>query len=322
MKKALPTIIKIAVSAFILYMLFSRMDMGAFWKTLSSVNPLFVLLAGAIFLSTQLVSTFRWTVILNKDIPMTYPKALSIYFIGMFFNNFLPTIVGGDLIKGYYLYKESGRGDVSVASIFLDRYSGFAALMVLTLIALISGWGLVAGTELPPLILMLIGSFAVASLIIWVGPLHSWAMKILSKVHFYGLNQKIDKFYKLLMSYKGHRAILVKIFIASLFVQSGVILGYFALSKGLGMTVPLGYFFLFLPLTAAVAMLPISLSGLGLREGAFVFLFTRAGATQEQALTLSLLWVALVIVISVFGGIEYIRMGGKPKSEAIPGQEE
>ncbi|MDP2688907.1 MAG: lysylphosphatidylglycerol synthase domain-containing protein, partial [Deltaproteobacteria bacterium] len=60
-----------------------------------------------------------------------------------------------------------------------------------------------------------------------------------------------------------------------------------------------------------VAMLPISLSGLGLREGAFVFLFTRVGATQEQALTLSLMWFAIAAIVSVIGGIEYVRMGGR-----------
>ncbi|MDO8427253.1 MAG: lysylphosphatidylglycerol synthase transmembrane domain-containing protein, partial [Deltaproteobacteria bacterium] len=267
------------------------------------------------------LSTFRWSIILKKDINIPYLRLLSIYFVGMFFNNFLPTMVGGDLVKGYYLYKQTKKGDVALASIFMDRYSGFAALMVITAIALIPGYALIKGTGLPAFFVLLIGGFLAISLVIWVGFLHRWAMEIMAKIHFYGINKKIDTFYKALMSYKAHYGILVKIFICSLFVQVGVIVGYYVLGRGIGVTVPIAYYFLFIPLVNAVAMLPVSLSGLGLREGAFVFLFTRVGANQEQALTISLMWFVIAALVSVIGGIEYVRMGGK-KEIAVEGDME
>ena len=317
MKRAVSAIIKIAVSAVILFVLFRRMDHAAFWKTLRAMDLPLAVLAGFIFTFSQGVSTYRWSIILKRDVDISYLKLLSIYFIGMFFNNFLPTAVGGDVVKGYYLYRESQRGDVSLASIFMDRYSGFTALMFMTAIALVPGYALIAGTGITGFFVLLIGGFAAMSLVIWVGPLHSRAMSMLAKVNLYGINKKIDTFYRVLMGYKRRPRILARIFLCSLIVQGSVIIGYFVLSRGLGMRVGLGYFFLFIPLTTAVAMLPVSLSGLGLRESAFMFLFTKAGALEEEAFTLSLMWFGISAVVSMIGGIEYLRMGAKA-GEAPP----
>lgn len=309
MKSLLKTAIKILVSAFILYVLFRNINTGEFWATVVSVNPFSVLLVAFIFLFTQAVSTYRWRAVLSKDIRLPYKKLFSIYFIGMFFNNFLPTMVGGDIIKGYYLYKRTGRGDLSLASIFMDRYSGFSALIVVTAIALIPGWSLIKGTGLPGFFVLLIGSYLGISLVLWVTFLHRWVMRILARIHFYGINRKIETVYEVLMSYKTHRGILVRIFICSAVVQVGVMVGYYVLSRGLGMTVPIVYFFLFVPLATVVSMLPVSLAGLGIREGAFVYLFTKVGSTQEQALTLSLMWFAIMACVSLFGAFEYVRSG-------------
>ncbi|MBI5809791.1 MAG: flippase-like domain-containing protein [Deltaproteobacteria bacterium] len=315
MKGILSLAVKIGVSGVILYFLFRNIGVSAIRSTAISVNPWAVVFAALLYIFTQGVSTYRWSLILRKDMDISYLNLLSIYFIGMFFNNFLPTVVGGDIVKGYFLYRKSGRGDVSTASIFMDRYSGFAALIAITAVAVIMGYPLIRGTGLPFLFALLIGGFAVLSLVLWVGPLHGWAMNIMAKVHFYGINKKIDTFYKILMGYKSRYGILVRIFICSLIVQGGVITGYYALGRGLGMDVGPGYFFLFIPLVTAVSMMPISLSGLGLREGAFIFLFTRVGATKAQALTLSLMWFSITAIVSLIGGIEYIR-GGTPRGGA------
>ncbi|CAG0982416.1 hypothetical protein ANRL2_02546 [Anaerolineae bacterium] len=146
-------------------------------------------------------------------------------------------------------------------------------------------------------------------------------MRLAGRVHFYGINKKIDTFYRVLMSYKRHGDILVKAFVCSLIVQCGVMIGYYVLGRGLGMDIPLAYYFLFIPLTTAISMLPISLSGLGIREGAFVFLFAMAGATKEQALTLSLMWFAVGVIVSIIGGFEYIRMGGRKAVEDAASRE-
>ncbi len=315
-KKIITTLIKFLVSGSILYFLFSSMDTELFFHDLRNVNPYIIIFVALFFICLQCTSAFRWSIILHKDIDVPYRKLLAIYFIGMFFNNFLPTMVGGDIIKGLYLYKETKKGGVSVASIFMDRYSGFSALIIITTIAVITGYSLIKGTTLPGFFFFLIGGYTAASLIIWVGPLHSWAMNIFARIHFYGINHKIDALYKTLMGYKGHKDILFKILLISFIVQAGVIVGYYILARSLGIDVRLAYFFFFIPLATVFTMVPITVGGLGLREGAFVYLFTMVGATKEQAISLSLIWYVVMVAVSMIGGLAFVKMGSHAK--AIP----
>jgi uncharacterized protein (TIRG00374 family) len=309
--RGLTTLLKLVVSASLLYILFRSIDLKAFLSVVTTLNPLSFVFLAIFFAAIQCISAYRWSIVLKKDVDLHYPKILSIYFIGMFFNNFLPTLVGGDVVKGYYLYRVTGKGHVSVASILIDRYSGFTALMAITLVALVPGYALIEGTGLTGFFLLLLGGYMMSSFFIWVESLHGWLVEILTRVRLFSLNEKIETFYSALMSYKNYHWILIKIFLLSVVIQGGVIVGYFTLAKGMGIGVPMGYFFLFIPLATAVSMIPISLSGLGIREGAFVFLFTRVGATQEEALGLSLLWFAVMVCVSFIGGVEYIRAGGK-----------
>ena len=326
MKKFISISVKVGVSFGIMYFLFSNMDMEKFVEVVKSLGPATLLLMLAIFFSTQFVTVLRWSYVLAKDVEVPYLRLFSIYFVGMFFNNFLPTMIGGDVIKAYYLYKDTGKGDVSAASILMDRYSGLTAMMGITAIALIPGYALLKGKEvdlfflegidLTVFFMLLLGGYIVASLVLWVEFLHTWMMNILAKIHFFGLNEMIDRFYKVLMSYKGHRGLLVRIVVCSIYVQGGVIIGYIVLGNAIGMDVPAGYYFLFVPLATVIGMIPISLAGLGVREGAFVFLFAAAGASKEQALGLSLVWFAVAVTVSLVGGVEYLRLGGRKELEA------
>jgi uncharacterized protein (TIRG00374 family) len=309
--RALNIILKLAVSASLLYYLFTNVDLEAFSRVLTALNPLAVVFLVFYFGAIQSISAYRWSIVLRKDVELAYPRLLSIYFIGMFFNNFLPTLVGGDVIKGYYLYRETGKGEVSAASILMDRYSGFTAMMAITLVALVPGYALIEGTVLPGFFLLLLGGYMAASCFVWMESLHGWPVNILTRIRLLSLHDMIENFYGALMSYKTHHGLLVRIFLLSLVIQGGIIIGYFTLSRSMGMDVPAGYFFLFIPLATAVSMIPVSLSGLGIREGAFVFLFTAVGAAREEALGLSLLWFAFTVCVSFIGGIEYVRTGGK-----------
>ncbi|MBI5048033.1 MAG: flippase-like domain-containing protein [Deltaproteobacteria bacterium] len=315
-KKKLAVILKVVVSGSLLYLLFRGMDMDSFLKTVKAVDVKTVVFIIFLYLAIQAIAAYRWFTLLRDSMNISFPKVLSIYFVGMFFNNFMPSMVGGDIAKGYYLYKVSGKGGAVVATLFMDRYAGFTALMAITTVATVIGYQLVQGTVVPLLLVFLIGAYVIGSLVLWVESFHGWVLKILSKLKLFGLNEKIDSLYKSIMKYKGFYGILSKAFMLSLIIQSTVIISYYILSAALGMSLPFGYFFLLIPLTTAVAMLPISLAGLGIREGAFVFLFTKVGATQAEALSLSLLWFFISAFINLIGGIEYIRLGSiKDSSE-------
>ncbi|MBI5328377.1 MAG: flippase-like domain-containing protein [Deltaproteobacteria bacterium] len=318
-KKNLSVVMKLIVSGALLYLLFRGMDMRNFLETVRSVDSKTIISIVFIYIAVQAIAAYRWLTLLRGSMNISFPKVLSIYFVGMFFNNFMPSMVGGDIAKGYYLYKVSGKGGAVVASLFMDRYAGFSALVAITTVAAVIGYQLVKGTIVPLLLVSLISAYIIGSLVLWVKAFHGWALKILSRLKLLGLNEKIDSLYKSIIRYKGVYVILSKAFMLSLIIQSAVIVSYYILSVGLGMSLPFGYFFLLIPLTTAVAMLPISLAGLGIREGAFVFLFTKVGATHAEALSLSLLWFFISVFINLIGGIEYIRLGSVKDSSGVKG---
>lgn len=310
-KKFAPLTLKILVSVVILYFLFRGIDIEKFKVVASRISPLVIFVLAFMFFMSQFFSSLRWHTILKDDCPVSFRQVFSFYFVGMFFNNFLPTVIGGDVVKGYYLYKETGNGAHSVSSIFLDRYSGYTVLMIFTAVALFFSYDFLSKTELPIFFIGLIGSFVAISLVLWVNIFHGWAVKLLLKINFYKLNEKIDSLYNALMEYKGRKSVLVKIVMFSVIIQGLIIFGYFILGNALGVELSLKYYFLFIPLIATASMIPISFAGLGVREGVFVYLFTKAGVGLEEALGLSLLWFFIMLGVSLWGAVEYLRLGGK-----------
>ncbi|MBI5560479.1 MAG: flippase-like domain-containing protein [Deltaproteobacteria bacterium] len=322
MKRWGMTVLKITVSATLLFVLFGRVDTGEFLKMVSSANPLPIIFAAAVYGAAQCLSAYRWSTILKDDVEVKYGTLLSMYFIGMFFNNFLPTAVGGDFIKGYYLYRKTGKGDVASASILMDRYSGFVALMTITLASLLAGWRLVygiGGAALISVFLILIGGFIGASFFLWFEGLHGWFTDMMGKVRLFGLNRKLDTFYRVFMGYKKRKDVLLKTLLFSFAIQTGVIICYFAVGRGIGMSISIGWFFLFIPLATSSAMIPLSLSGLGIREGVLVFLFTRAGATKEEALSMGIVFFIVILFISMAGAFEYVRSGIRKEGITVAG---
>ena len=313
-KKHVFLILKIIVSLSILAFLFREADVGNVLSIILSMDfPLFLL---AVFLQVvaQTVYTYRWSLFLpNAGIDMPFLRLVSLYYIGMFFNIFLPTVVGGDVVKVYYLYRLSGKGGNSMASVFLDRFTGFFALVIIAFTSLLLGYKYVENTDVPFSVITLTVMFFLMALIIWNRSLHNWALLIISRIKMLGINEKIESLYNAVMLYKGEPRVLLKAVGTSFVVQVLSVTTFYVISKGLGMKVPIGYFFIFVPIAVTISMLPISLSGLGLREGAFVYLFTKVGATDAQALTVSLVYFAAMVLLGLIGGIEYVRLGSAEK---------
>jgi uncharacterized membrane protein YbhN (UPF0104 family) len=106
-----------------------------------------------------------------------------------------------------------------------------------------------------------------------------------------------------LQRYRGHRPALLQAFALSLALQSLIIVVYYLVGQSLGTGVSLGYFFLYVPLITTLAMLPISVAGLGVREGGVVYFFAKVGVDGSTALGMSLIWFALSASVSALGGL-------------------
>ena len=161
-KKWISMLIKIVLSSLLLTMLFYKVDVNKFYNIIKSADIMIFSFALILFVS-QIISIFRWKMLLHTEkVNIHFYNLVGYYFIGMFFNLFMPTIVGGDVVRGYYLYKNPNMGSESVASIFVERLSGFFALMVIGLLSLIIGYSYIKDKPVIVIILAFItlGFFA------------------------------------------------------------------------------------------------------------------------------------------------------------------
>lgn len=300
MKKTLSFGLKLLVSATLLYIFLSRVDINAVTKTLKQTEiPLFI--AGFfIYISTIFISTKRWSLFLPQG--LKYLKLVSLYFVGSFFNTFLPGLVGGDAVKAFYLYRHIGKGGLSLASVFMDRYMGLSAMGGIALIAFIGGYSYIRQTDIVWFITIFLCAFLVASFILW-------------KVNW-GKIKFLSSFYTPLMDYKAKKEIIFKGLLLGFVVQCIAIITVYVLSLSIGLKVPIIYFFMFLPVISVASAIPISVAGLGIREAGFVLLFSKVGLTSAEALSLSLLVFTAMCGVNLIGGVEYLRIGKPPKRES------
>lgn len=296
--------IKGFISLGLLVYLFYKADLRQFSRTLYAAQPLYILATGLLYMVCQYLSSYRWQVLLRAhNVSVSVNRLFSFYLVGMFFNNFLPTSVGGDVVKGYDLYRLSGKGKESITTIFLERYTGLAAIILIGLIALIIGYPYFQD---PVVSILLIGTavgFIAGTLMVANRYVKILCLKMTRRLHIPKVGRAISGVYETFGRYKNHKGI----FLYSIWVSFGVqilnILVYILLAHALGIAIPWGYFFLFFPIVTVSTMLPLSFNGIGMREGMMVYLFSRIGVPPAQALGLSLTWFFIVICISLLGGL-------------------
>ncbi|MDP2755370.1 MAG: lysylphosphatidylglycerol synthase transmembrane domain-containing protein [Nitrospirota bacterium] len=291
-KKISLLIIKLAVSSVFLYIVLSKTGLEQVFSVLKGMSLLAFISVIILYILAQLISTLRWKLLLPGVLGIR--KLFSLYMIGSFFNTILPGIIGGDAVKGFYLYKATGRGTLTLASIFMDRYIGFMVLIAICTIAFPFGYKYFHGSRIEWFLPFTVLSFIIASLLIF-GLRLGKRIKILSG------------FYDYFHAYRNQKEIIGKAVFLSVLIQFSGIFAVYILALGIGQHIPFLACLIFLPLIILFTTLPISISGLGVREGAFVVFFGLIGIKPEVATAISLSWFISTTAGSLLGLIEYIK---------------
>lgn len=249
-----------------------------------------------------------------EGIRVPYRNLIAFYSEGMFFNLFLPTLIGGDVVRGHRVYRYAGGKGGSLASILVERLTGFAALLGIALLALFLGS---PSLREPAITRLILGTaFAVSFGILAV--LHPRLKPLLEGLPWGSVGQKAVGVYEALQRYRRHRKSLGQALALSLVFQAMVIYSYFLGASALGLAVPLASFFLLVPVIIVIAMVPVSLGGLGVREGAAVYFFGKMGVEPTSALAMSLTWFLLVILASLPGGALFALQAHQGKAAERP----
>jgi uncharacterized protein (TIRG00374 family) len=314
---------RIGVSiALIAYLLF-RMNLTRAGEVLESVQADFFVLALVTFAASLALGSVQWDRLLRvQGIRIYARKALSFYYVGAFFNTILPSNIGGDVVRVYDVYRESGRSNEAIAATVTDRMLGLVALGLLAMpsgIYLASLHGTFGpkrgfGTMSILIVLAFVVLLVFAFLVLMNRTLARSVARLLRPVFIRGTRERAKSIYESFHLYRGHLRALGGALSIALAVQVLRVLVHYEVSLALGLDIDIIYFFLFIPVIAIFIALPVSIGGLGVREGLGVILFCGAvrGLAAEQAFAMELLAGIVGVLVSLIGGVIYLRRGFAP----------
>lgn len=291
-------LIKVFITIFFIKIAINDVDINDAFKSFIQANIFFIFLAILFFGLQLLVSSYRWFLI-NKKIGINLPLTTTIYFsfIGLFFNQLLPSSIGGDAYKIIVISKRGISYFKSISSIFCDRYFGLFVTLILIFLSL----------YLFPSSIQINSNLMIFSILIFflinilflffynpqLKSLFSLFKNRLFKVFLHLSNN----LYLIMTSFE----ILIKIVFFSLLVQSMLMLVFYFLSISIDAEISFYYFLASLPLVLLAAMLPISIAGWGVREAVFVFVFSFYGINKADLVLISVLFGLVNIFWSFFG---------------------
>ncbi len=303
-KRFLSTCGKLVLSVALLWYLFWISDLSRFVDIVESIHPIYIPLAWIYYGICTWLSAYRWKILLEaKDVHAPVSKLFSFYMVGMFFNNFLPGAVGGDIVKVRDLYRYTRRFQLAVTSVFLERFTGLIGLTFLGIGGAVIG---LSKIESVLILACLVGAAILLALvvaIIWFPLGANLVSRVLSILPARKILETIKALYQLLHSYRKHKGALWWSIAVSVLVQLLFAVYYALAAITLGIDADVLYFVLFLPVITIVTMVPISLGGLGVREAIMVMLFAEVGVSSADVLAISLSVYVVNTALSLWGGL-------------------
>lgn len=271
-------------------------------KVLKGASALKLGVAVIFFIGAIALASVRLKIISRaQKINVVFTQAIYLNFVGYFFNNFLPSAIGGDFIKAYYLSKKTETKMHAYTSIFIDRAIGLLTMVFMAFCAVIFA----GASAVNDMVRYLIYGITLASLVVILFVINrgfakkmSWFLRFLKP-----LKQPLGNAYNILHKYARHRSILTQSIVISVASQSLFFISMAFLSMSIGFGIPLIEIFLRMPIIGILSLIP-SINGLGVREGSTVVFFGPL-IGNENAFAVSILWFLMLFITSMLGGIIY-----------------
>lgn len=301
------TIIKIAVSLTLFIIILTQIDTAELIQNFKKLDVMYIPLIILLLIVNYVVSSIRWKKLLifenTEHVSIKY--LINLYFVGAFFNNFMPTSVGGDVYKIYRLGKAIDSKSNAFSATFMERFTGIIALV------LISYYGLIQTLDfwlslLPESMNSNTSAVAIFKFLLFFG---FWIAAIAGFLSLRILSTKITKLkgvYDSLMLYWGKHSVLIWALVTSFIVQfMGIFTQYF-IFKALGVDISISYALFVLPVITIAGFFIPSLNGVGVQDGLYIQLFGAVGVASEVALSASIIYHLFRLLVSLLGGLVYV----------------
>ncbi|MFH0839433.1 MAG: lysylphosphatidylglycerol synthase transmembrane domain-containing protein [Candidatus Omnitrophota bacterium] len=284
-----------------------RDSLPGMMATLKRASPALFILSALVYLAAMLITSFRLRILLAlQGIKMATVDVFRLNLVGCFFSSFLPTSVGGDIVKAFYISKEAKRATQAYTSVFIDRFLGMFTIFLIALTALILMKD-TSGFRLTWLLAVLIAGSLLLMLVLFNKKLaKNFSLPIMFLIPA-KIRNEIKNAYNALHSYKNHKKEIFDCFVLSVIGQIVAFSAAYFLALGIKSCMPLRLTLLVMPVSSIVSMLP-SINGVGPREMSIVFML-KPFIGESAAGAIAFLWLGLVLLAALLGGIAYMFMG-------------
>ncbi|HLK11658.1 MAG TPA: lysylphosphatidylglycerol synthase transmembrane domain-containing protein [Candidatus Binatia bacterium] len=271
------------------------------------------LVAGAValYLLGQLLSALKWAT-LGRSVGLrgSIVDYTRFYFIGMFFNLFGPSTLGGDVVRALYL-GGGRRPGLALNSVLFDRLSGLAVLMAVAAVALLA----FPQYDFPPLL-------QVTTVVCGLGLVLGW-WTCPRLVRLLPASNRLRHLIEVeLAPFWRDRLLLLRVAAISLAFHLSQVGVQYVLCRAAGADVSFSYCLIFHPILSVMLALPVSLGGFGVREGGYLYFLTRINVDDSIAVTMGLLWWAVTVCAGLVGGALFFAAGAQlPRLRAHTAEE-
>lgn len=316
MNKRLFSLLQITVTVILLFYLIRKVNFKEAYSIMKQVNVYYYLLSIFLCFIFLVLSNWRWKILLDaRDLKFSFGYLLKVYFASWFFNNILPTAIGGDVIRIAFTTQKdytTGRHRTSpaFAAAFVDRFIGFIGIFFFASLA--SGVLFLTKMGTNHYLLLELAGFIfllIVLLALFSDKVHRIFSKMFSRIKIFGLGERFERAYQEIKEYRQIKNRLVWSFFLSLVVQGAIAMVWWIIAIGISVKKSILYYFLYIPAIGVITMIPISIGGLGIRENSFVYIFnTLVGVAKEKATAISGLFLILNLLFAFIGGIIFLLM--------------
>lgn len=299
-------LLKCVFSGFLMYWILQGTNLSEIFHSVQTAHLPLLIGAFALVVPGYFISVNRWRILLKaQGISASVLYLIKSFMVSAFFNNLLPSTIGGDMSRVYDTWRLGASKGCALAVIFVDRFLGLLALMLVAVLGLFASNPF--GETISFLSLWIFGGLFALLLFVWAVFHPSLFMRSFTgKVQSYlsvKLSNSLTKITNGFQAFHGRTDTLIQALGLSLILQANVVFQYYLIAKALHFQVPLQNFLLIIPLALFIMLIPISINGLGIRESVFVLFFSPWGVAKPDVLAFAWIAYGFLLVWGLVGGV-------------------
>jgi uncharacterized protein (TIRG00374 family) len=301
--------LRLAVSVILLGLLLWLVDWRASLKTLAGIRLSLVGLLLAISFTMIYVSCLKWQLFLRsrgQAVPIW--QLIRLYLVGYFFNNFMPGNVGGDVVRGFALGREIRNRSDSLGTVFLERFTGFIALIAAALIAAGVNPGVVRTPGLGVFLAVMAATLVAMVSFLVSRPAQERLLRVVPRLPWPRVAKKLERFLDVVFFFHDKPRILGQAMAYSAAFHVLTVVNTYFICVALRLHAAFLDLAVLVPMVLLVSAVPLTLNAIGVMEGGFVYFLGMAGLSPAEALSVSLVLRAKNLIVTQIGALLYVRL--------------